>query len=693
MARRKAMSSRGKVAVSSNDRVRTAPAAAKPAAVAAAPESSKEGCGCGCKGNRTESAPAASSAPRARAQSPNGRAKPRAGVNQMALQNSSRAASLARRRAQSSRGKAGLSANGLTAAQTARAANPQLTGRELAKALREQRSRKGSAGQKKSEPAGRQRQSREKAKGGAQDQPWKVAASETSHGQTVTGTLVGRSRKVTGDEPSTCRAVTGTEYLAADIFREFCQAEPGKANLRVGVSPTVRGNRVTGNEVGRSNKVTGDEPGTCKRVTGTEYVSPDQTESFCGARPEPGPAKVTRAETTKGKAVTGSNVGRSQKVTGDEPGAGRQLTGTQYMQSAEGQAPAKVGASATLRGGMVTGTLVGRSGKVTGDEPGSCRNITGDDYVGQEQYGDFCAATPAPSDAKVGASHTLKGEVVTGTMTGRASRVTGDEPGTCKSITGTPYAGAEQYQAYCGTADADNAKARAQRPKAYAGANLTGLQPAIGGKMTGDARGACEDVTGTPYVGADQYAAACPAVAAEPGASDFPQPLGEAPWGDFSLNAPMHAAKAAEQGGAITGTRYEQGQITGPFGMAAGKVTGTEEARFGHGPRRVEEEVAAMPLAGTVDGRVKSRITGEGQDAGAKITGDDWDRGDRVTGTEGASATRRNPTRRGGPMTAMAPLRVGSRNEELPRPVSKVTGGSGNTDRGSLITYSGGARG
>ena len=690
------MSTRGKVGISTNDRVRSAPGAARPAAPAAAPEARKEGCGCGCKGARSEAAPAASAAsaaPRARAQSGNGRAKPRAGLNQMALQNSSRAASLARRHAQSSRGKAGLGANGLSAAQTARAANPQLSGRELARALREQRSRKGNAGQKKSEPTGRQRPSKEKPKGGAQDQPWKVAASETSRGQTVTGTLVGRSRKTTGDEPSTCRTVTGTEYLAADIFREFCQAEPSQGSLRVGVSPTIRGNRVTGNEVGRSTKVTGDEPGTCKRVTGTDYVSPDQTEAFCGVRPEAGPAKVTRVETQKGKGVTGSNVGRSQKVTGDEPGAGRQLTGTQYMQSGEGQAPAKVGASATLRGGMVTGTVVGRSGKVTGDEPGSCRNVTGDDYVGKEQYSDFCAATPAPADAKVGASHTLKGEVVTGTMTGRGSRVTGDEPGTCKAITGTPYAGAEQYQAYCGTSDADLAKARAQRPKAYAGATLTGQQPAIGGKMTGDERGACENVSGTPYIGADQYASACPAVAAEPGAPDFPQPMGEAPWDDFSVEAPMHAARAAEHTGSITGTRYEQGQITGPFGMAAGKVTGTEEARFGHGSRRVEDEAAAAPLAGSIDGRVKSRVTGEGMEAGSKITGDDWDRGDRVTGTEGASAARRNPTRRGGPVSSMAPLRVGSRNEDLPKPVSKVTGGSGNTERGSLITYSGGARG
>ena len=94
-----------------------------------------------------------------------------------------------------------------------------------------------------------------------------------------------------------------------------------------------------------------------------------------------------------------------------------------------------------------------------------------------------------------------------------------------------------------------------------------------------------------------------------------------------------------------------------------------------------------------LDGRVKSRVTGEGISAGLKITGDDWDRGDRVTGTEGMSATVRNQTRRGGPVQPMAARLAGARDDDVPEPVSKVTGGSGNTDKGALITYSGGARG
>ncbi len=612
--------------------------------------------------------------------------------NTAALSNSGRALSRARRQALSSKGKGGLSANGMSAAQTARASNPNLSSRELAQALRAQRSRNGKAGQKKTEPTGRMRPAKPTATGGAQDAPWKVGASETGHGQTVTGTMVGRSGRVTGDEPSTCRAITGTEYLGADIFRSFCEAEPGKGPRKGGVSPTARGNRVTGNEVGRSRSVTGDEPGSCKRVTGTEYVGAEKLEAFCASKPEPTPTKVTRSETRKGKAVTGSNVGRSPKVTGDEPGAQRELTGTQYQKSGNGTAPAKVGASSTLRGGTVTGTMVGRSGRVTGDEPGACRNVTGDDYIGQEQYSGFCKTTPQPQDAKVGVSQTLKGKTVTGTMTGRSGHVTGDEPGTCKAVTGTPYAGAEQYASVCKPDEAGLAAARTRRQRSTPGSVMTGLQPGINGKMTGAEKGACEPLTGTPYVGADQFAGACPAAPAQAGSPDFPQPLEGTPWGQFSVESPAHAAQGEAGHHAVTGSSYEVGHITGPFGMGTGKVTGTEEFRFG-GREGAAPAAPAPAPAELVEGRVKSRITGEGMDAGLKITGDDWERGDRVTGTEGTSATRRNPTRGGAPMGAQAAMQPIARVDELPKPISKVTGSSGTTEKGSLVTYSGGARG
>ncbi len=697
MERRLAMSAGGKRNLQSKDRTRTdemqgkATAATAAVATTVAPATEapaeKKGCGCGCDGTRAECK--ASMKP---ASTPVTAAASIKQARQGISHSVARLASLARREAMSTRGKAGVSKNGMTAAQTARAGNPNLSSRDLSKALREQRSKNGSAGQKKSEPCGRRRQQQAANSGAASDQPWKVGASETVQGLTVTGTMVGRSASVTGDEPSTCREITGTEYLGADIFRNFCQTDPKASNKKVIVTSTSHGNAVSGNRIGRASNVTGNEPGTCKIVTGDEYVTADQSQAYCGEFLTKSPRKVSLTETAKGKAMTGTNVGRSEKVTGDEPGMSRALTGTQYTQPVEvGAAPSKVGVSGTLRGGSVTGTMVGRREKMTGDEAGSCRNITGDDYVGQEQYSGFCNSAPAPQDRKVGVSSTGKGMTVTGTLTDRESKVTGNEPGSCKAITGTPYAGADSQANFCQAEDAAMATMRNRKLRSTPGMNMTGIQPAVGGVMTGDLKGACEPLTGTPYVGADQFADACPATAADTASSDFPQPIagGNAPWQQFSVTQPSGGAAQAAGSTGVTGNQYEQGEITGPFGMATGKVTGTEEARFGSG--NVQNQAMKPVVAEEVEGRVKARITGEGQDAGLKITGDDWERNENVTGTEGRSSKLRNPTMRMGMANAMKLEQ--KRNEELPIPNSKVTGGSGNTDKGSLITYSGGARG
>jgi len=691
LARRIAMSKGGKGAVASTDRTRSATANIKATAATATNTERKEGCGCGC-GGKKEPAPT-TTATTDMSLTAGLTTTPTISPNlKKVAMNPTRAATLARRKAMSTKGKAALKGGTVSEASAARAANPNISSRELAQALRTQRSQKGKTQTKQAKTVATGPGRHRKAQAAAEDQPWKVGVTETASGQSVTGTMVDRVAEVTGNEASTCRSVTGTEYMGADVFKDFCQTDAAPAAFnRVSVTTTGTGNSVSGNAVGRSGKVTGDEPGSCKAVTGTEYVSAEDAQAFCGTKAPSKPSKISMAQTMMGKQVSGSNVGRSENVTGDETGSGRQLTGSQYMESGEGVAPAKVGQSNTLRGGSVSGTLVGRSEKVTGDEPGTCRNVTGDDYVSAEQFGNFCKGAPAPTDQKVGASSTLMGKSVTGTMTDRGAGVTGNEAGTCKALTGTPYVGVGQTEAFCSSPEKAVAMARAQKGTGNVGANMTGIQPGMGGVMTGGSKGACEPLTGTPYIGADQSAAACPATAATPANSDFPQQLngGTAPWGDFSVTSPAGEAQEMQGKGAVTGSSYgDGGQITGPFGMAGGKVTGTEQARFGAAKQAMPEPVVAP--AAEVDGRIKSRVTGEGQAAGLKITGDDWDRGDHVTGTEGNSATLRNPTIRG-PVAAMAVSN--KRNEEVTMPVSKVTGSSGNTEQGSLITYSGGARG
>ena len=694
LSRREAMSRSGKRASTSRDRSRadgprTSPPAAAPATPASSASAVQATAGTSTRPSLSLGTPPSSSASLERRNQQ--RRVP-------ARHNPSRSLVMARREALSKRGKSAAMPGNGAAAAVARQNHPDLSTRELGQKLRELKSKVGSAGCARggpTRPTGPNRNGARQA--AAADAHWKVGVSETTGGQVVTGTQANRSAKTTGNEAATCRPITGTEYLGAEVFQSFCKSDaPTRQPDKVRVSATSHGNRVTGNEIGRSEKVTGDEPGTCKTITGTEYISANQSAAYCGTVTSQ-PRKVGRSATLGGQSVSGVMVGRSERVTGDEPGSGLQLTGDQYLGAeplVAGRAPAKVESLQTLRGTGVTGTAVGRSERVTGNEPGSCRNITGDEYIGSQQYEGFCGTKPAPEAPKVGFSVTNKGKVVSGTRTGRSSKVTGDEPGTCKVVTGTPYAGLEQASDHCSTGAVRSIR---ERTPVRGVSRMSGIQPGIGGVMTGAERGACETVSGTPYVGADQQQQACGAAA--PGEADFPQPLeGSQPWQHFSIQSPARAAQISrERDGAVTGTSYEQGnRVTGPFDLAGGKVTGTEQFRFdGRGARMSRGPIPlATPTGGEAEaapGRPTSRVTGEGISTGLNITGDDWDRGKHVTGTEGASARRRNPSRPG-PMTAM-PGYQSKRNEDVPEPVSRVTGSSGNTNAGSLITVSGGARG
>ena len=619
------------------------------------------------------------------------------GTKIRAITNSSRAYVLARREALSKHGKS-AGKQPTSPASVARQGNPDLTTREIAQRVRELRSQSGATGAKRSavtRPCGPNRKGSKLASNDLPDANWKVGISETNTGQLVTGTQANRSVKTTGNESSTCRSITGTQYLGAEVFDTFCQTQPSLPQpLKVAVTNTTHGNKVTGNEVGRSGKVTGDEPGTCKNLTGTEYLSADQLNDYCGGA-NPTPRKVGKSMTEDGRNVTGVMVGRASNVTGDESGAGRHLTGDQYIGSEplpSGRPAQKVGSLNTVRGSSVTGTDVSRSQFVTGNEPGSCKRVTGDEYVGSQQFDGFCGGKPQPEAAKVGLSVTNKSQGVSGTMTGRSELVTGDEPGTCKAVTGTPYAGLEQAGQWCNSSSINEIQSRTPKRLGTPGAPLTGQQPGIGGVMTGAQKGACEDLTGTPYIGSDQLAKTC---GSTPNFQKSEDNHASQHWGKFSVQSPAQSARSErEENSAVTGTSYENSsRITGPFDMATNKVTGTEQFRFDRKKTDLAAPIEEKPLLNEdQSSRVVSRITGEGQSAGLNITGDDWARGERVTGTEGTSARRRNPSIRPGGVSAKSLPEI-KRNEEISKPDFLITGSSGNTRDGQLVTFSGGARG
>ncbi|MBL1431840.1 MAG: hypothetical protein COC09_09645 [Gammaproteobacteria bacterium] len=408
------------------------------------------------------------------------------------------------------------------------------------------------------------------------------------------------------------------------------------------------------------------------------------------------PVRAIRPRLTS-EEVTGTQVAHSANTTGDETGLCRSVTGTHYLsddvfadycQKGDNKfsVPPKVVTSALARGGNITtASSVGRSDSVTGNEQGSCKNVTGTEYLGTEQFEQFCGAKPAAGPAKISFSQTSRGKIVSGSKPARSEYVTGDEAGTCKAVTGTPYAGVEQYQNYCTDNQAEMALARNEIRRGNAGRDITGIQPGLS-NLTGADKGICKPLTGTAYVGAKEQQAVCGAAPAQLGEPDFPKPLTGAPWGDFSVAPPSHVSQAVATDSGVTGVSSTKNRISGTFSLGEGKLTGTDDARFG------DLSNTGNANAPTVIAKSGRGVTGEGLDLAMNITGDDWDRGDRVTGTEGSSAIKRNPTIRG-PVNAMPGTRA-KRNDDVKVSDISVTGGSGgNSDHGAQITLSGGARG
>lgn len=393
-----------------------------------------------------------------------------------------------RRKAMSQFGKAALPAK---TPSNAASHSAGLSGLALARKRRAELSSKGRGNAPAPRPSGRVRPPVEA--------PAKVETGTTLSGQSVSGTQVERTSRVTGNEPGTCRTITGTEYIGNEQFDAFCTSKPAPAPAKVGASATSRGQIVSGTEVRRSITVTGGEAGTCKPVTGTEYLGSENFTEFCAGkgmtdRPEKAPMGMTAR---KGLAVSGSDEARAVSVTGAEAGAKRGITGSQYNDAGISRltinGPSKVALTHTIAGRPVSGIEVGRSIKVTGDEAGSCRAISGTEYLSTEQFQSVCQARPEPGPVKVGETPSEAGQRITGNLVERTGKVTGNEPRAEGRITGSQYErGAARGEA----------PAKVREARTLAGRPMTGVMAGSNfPKLSGDEHGGCQRVTGIEQMG------------------------------------------------------------------------------------------------------------------------------------------------------------------------------------------------
>jgi len=321
--------------------------------------------------------------------------------------------------------------------------------------------------------------------------PAKVGVGSTSRSQRVSGTQVGRSTQVTGDEYGACKNVTGNEYLNAEQFESLCASKPTPSPAKVGMFASRAGHPVSGTEVGRSTKVTGDEPGACLKLTGSQYYQPDQSGAVCQGSGVP--HKVSVMSTIRGRQVTGVNVASSAAVTGSEYGACAGVTGTEYtgLQQYQGcnrapvLTPEKVTVLGTWRGQAVSGTNVEYNAKVTGDEYGGCQPISGTEYIGPGQYTALCAPTALTATReRVSTPRGAAGASMTGVRQGVEKKVTmgstrgGVGSGAGQRLSGTPYSD-DARPALSG------AVGMSQHPLTRGPADAQGGASVAGGRMPG----------------------------------------------------------------------------------------------------------------------------------------------------------------------------------------------------------------
>lgn len=634
--------------------------------------------------------------------------------------------------------------------------------------------------------------------------PPKVRQSQTSLGQIVSGAEVIPAKvSVTGGESGICRAITGTEYLGSERFEQFCEgrgflprvekvvesqsprkalkitgsdearhrpisgvavgadrqitgtqyADMHRARLtingveKVQTTHTFSGRSVSGSVVDRSSKVTGNETGSCRGITGTEYLSYEHYQNFCETVPKSTPHRVSVMPTRHGQSISGVSVERSEKVTGNEPGACNHITGSQYSETSLcDRRSAKSHSMKTLAGREVSGTAVASRPKFTGDARGGCLPVTGNEYYGQEYYA-HCPNTPMPRPKKVGVSHTNRGQIVTGAMLERSNLVTGNEVGSTRPISGTPYGAARGIPMPAATfvrmttlerplerlpaIDLTDTCATYKPGCQLIDNTKVFYEQVDNGQIDNEQVDTHQQLDDMAMSAANVAPPVTPAQAAMPKSAVW---SATAPFANGNMHKnPLSSAHQNAEGSnsrrwqprRITGSAFAASEkITGPVNLANSLVSGTPEFRYREdrplptplpvsltaqnpplnsaknvtNAKNLAIPAEAMPPAA-------EQVTGEGRAAGraavsgeSRITGDNWSRNSRVTGTEGRWSQGRNPTYRSSTGVREIPA-VGAfanKDREKQQPVSnpKITGSSaGVNSKGPVVTLSGGARG
>jgi hypothetical protein len=224
---------------------------------------------------------------------------------------------------------------------------------------------------------------------------------------------------LSGDEQGGRQRVTGTDYAGAALSAAGPGApESMTSAVKVDVTHTLRGQTVSGSPMGRSSLVTGDEPGSHLAISGTPYAASEQIAGACGcqhgeaaepaglpqahprfqpqgrpramamsmvpAEPRPESFSVSAPAREARGRITGTGYGGAGRITGPVNMASGLVSGTpefRYRDEAGlmagmGQAMAE-SATPAAQGERITGEGREAGRRITGDDWGRSDRVTG----------------------------------------------------------------------------------------------------------------------------------------------------------------------------------------------------------------------------------------------------------------------------------------------------------------------------
>jgi hypothetical protein len=214
----------------------------------------------------------------------------------------------------------------------------------------------------------------------------RASSIETSQGGLpVTGTALGTSSRVTGDEALVRSAVTGNQYVAPERGKTAdtgARIDPVTGSkVSIGVS---HGNqRITGISVEADQRVTGDDAPVCTCITGSQYSAspatpaPQRERGFSIRSPH----HVAQQRAANSTDITGSFANGADKVTGNHEFVFR-------PRNQEGDAKAgrmRLTGEGGTTGARITGSAWGEQSNVTGTEGATAGNRNPSERAGKPQ--------------------------------------------------------------------------------------------------------------------------------------------------------------------------------------------------------------------------------------------------------------------------------------------------------------------